>query len=169
MESSSLGHVLLSFPGKFKGEIGLNYHLIPIANTTSSWIDNRFWMNKFLSIRKALGETRGWAFKTEIGTKGRQVDLQEDFFELLEEVQASSSTIKDKVNMREEYGLSRSLRRGSNTHAHNMGVSEPRIELNNRWRKFFYSGGKIPTMGIRDSYIQVKQAIHVLLEYSSPL
>ena len=147
----------------------MNYHLTPIANVTSSVIDNRFWMNKFLSIRKTLGETRGWAFKTETGDKGRQVDMQEDFFELLEEVQASSSLIKDGVNVREEYGLSRSLRRGSNTHAHNMGVSEQRIELNNRLRKFFYAGGKRPTMGIRDYFIQVKQAMPALLEYSSPL
>ena len=168
-ESISLGHVLLPMLGKFKGETGLNYHMIPIAETTATGIENRFWMNEFLRVRKAQGETRGWAFKSKTGNKVRQSDLQEDFFDLLEEVQVSTTLLGDNVDVRENYGLSRSLRRGSNTHAHNMGVSESRIELNNRWRKFFYAGGKRPTMGIRDSYIQVKQAMPALLEYSSPL
>ena len=90
-------------------------------------------------------------------------------FELLEETQETTKLISNAVDVREEYGLSRSLRRRSNTHAHNMGVSETRIELNNRWRKFFSAGGKQPTLGIRDSYMEIKQALPALLKYSSAL
>ena len=49
--------------------------------------------------------------------------------------------ISDTVDIREEYGISRSLRRGFDAHVHNMAVSEPRMELNCHWRKFFYAGG----------------------------
>ena len=50
MESSSLGNVLLPLLGKFKRETGLNYHLIPIANTTKIEIKKRFWMKKFFAL-----------------------------------------------------------------------------------------------------------------------
>ena len=104
--------------------------------------------------------------KNKEGNKGKQADPQEDFFGLLEEVQVTT-TLTGEV--REAYILSTLLHRGSNTHACNMGVSEPRVELNDHYKKFFYSGGKRPTMGIRDSKIRVKQAMSECLEYSSPL
>ena len=165
-EASELGHVILPLLGRFKGETGLNYHLIPIAGVTTSGINNRYWMDAFLGT---LNESSGWAFKMGTGIKMKQADLQEDFYALMDEVQNRTKLIDNKVDIREEYGLSRSLRRGSNTHAHNMGVKASQIELNNRWRKFFYAGGKRPGMGIRDSYIQIKQAMPALLKYSSAL
>ena len=168
-EASNLGHVILPLLGRFKGETGLNYHLIPVAGKTKSGIDNRYWMDAFLGTLRDTGESRGWAFKTQDGKRMKQADLQVDFFALMDEVQDTTKLIDNRIDIREEYGLSRCLRRGSNTHAHNMGVSSTQIELNNRWRKFFYAGGKRPGMGIRDSYIQIKQAMPALLKYSSAL
>ena len=168
-EASELGHVILPLLGRFKGETGLNYHLIPIAGKTKTGIKNRYWMDALVKITRETGESNGWAFKREDGTKMKQADLQNDFYALMDEVQDTTQLIDRRVDIREEYGLSRCLRRGSNTHAHNMGVSASQIELNNRWRKFFYAGGKRPGMGIRDSYIQIKQAMPALLKYSSAL
>ena len=165
-EAAEMGCVMLSLLGNFNG---LNYHLIPIAGVNVTGINNRYWMEKFISIKQEEGETKGWAFKNSVGEKIKQADFSEDFFELLEGIQETTTLLEDTVEIREVYGLSRSLRRGSNTHAHNQGVSEPRIELNNRWRKFFDAGGKRPSMGMRDSYIQIKQALPVLLKYSALL
>ena len=47
------------------------------------------------------------------------------------------------MNVYEEYGLSRSFRRGSNSEALNRGVKELVIDRNNRWRKEERAGVKI--------------------------
>ena len=71
-------------------------------------------------------------FKNSSGNKCKQGNFEETFFELLEEVQEKTKLICDAVDVRQEYGIIRSMCRGSNTHARNMEVSEPRLELNNR-------------------------------------
>ena len=52
VKTSNLGCVLLPLLEKFKGERRLDYHLIPIADTASTVIDNRFWIDKSLGIKK---------------------------------------------------------------------------------------------------------------------
>ena len=74
-------------------------------------------MNDFLNLRRDMGGTKWWAFKDADGNKCKHVDFQEDFFELFEDIQGRTKLIGNEVDVREEYELSRSFRRGSTTHA----------------------------------------------------
>ena len=49
-----------------------------------------------------MGETRRWAFKDAAGKNCKQVDFQEDFFELLEDIQGRTKLIGNEVDVREE-------------------------------------------------------------------
>ena len=60
---------MLPLLGRFKGETGLNYHLIPIEDVTMIEINNRFWTDKLLDIRHEMGDKRGWMFKNNSGKK----------------------------------------------------------------------------------------------------
>ena len=60
-------------------------------------------MNDFLDTRRAMGETREWAFKDTSRKNCKQADFQEDFFELLEDIQVRTKLIGNKVEVREEH------------------------------------------------------------------
>ena len=112
---------------------------------------------------------RGWLFQDMDGNRWKATELQEDMFKVLEQVQEETVHISAEVDVRSEYGVYRSLRRGSTTHAVNMGVKEPDIERNNRWRKVEAAGGKQPGLSMMDHYTEIKQALTTLLRYSSAL
>ena len=69
-------------------------------------------------------------------------DFEGDLHTVLETIQNTTTLIDKAVDIREEYGIYRSLRRGATTEAHNQGVAEPVIEMNNRWRKVERAKGK---------------------------
>ena len=70
------------------------------------------------------------------------------------------------VNIGEEYGLRRSLRRGSNTEARNLKVRQPVIDMNNRWRKWESSKGRRPAMEMSAHYTEIRMSLPILWEYS---
>ena len=59
------------------------------------------------------------------------------------------------IDVQEEYGLSRSFRRGSNSEALNRGVSEVTIDRNNRWSKVDRAGARKAKLQMRDYYAEV--------------
>ena len=62
-------------------------------------------------------------------------DFSDNFHTLLENVQRQYPTlIDDRVDIRVDFGLLRSLRQGATTEAKNQNVEEPDIQRNNRWR-----------------------------------
>ena len=74
-EATEMGCVILPLLGKFRGDISLNRHLIPIAGLTATGIDNRYWMNEFMSIKQEERETKGWTFDNSDERKSKQVDF----------------------------------------------------------------------------------------------
>merc|ERR1712115_484463 len=99
-----------------------------------------------VEVREQEGRTHGWLYQNEEGKKRRSVEFEEDLHIILETIQRTTSYIDDKVNVREEFGIFRSFRRGATTEAHNHGVAEPVIEMNSRWRKIERAKGKKASM-----------------------
>ena len=95
--------------------------------------------------------------------------LEPVFLYLTQEIKEETHLIPDKIDVREKYGIYRSLRKDSNTEAVNQGVNQDAIDLNNRWRKVENTKGRRPTMGIRQHYTEVKLALKTLLRYSGAL
>ena len=90
------------------------------------------------------------------------------FFSLLEDVQALRPDLIDpEMNVREEFGTFRSLRRGVTAHAINMRIPEDVIKAINRWRK--ERNSTAPKLDIIEVCAQLKQLKPTMLRYSSGL
>ena len=55
--------------------------------------------------------------------------MEPTFLDLLQEIKEETNLIPDKIDVRDKYGIYRSLRRGSNTEAVNQGVDQDDIDL----------------------------------------
>jgi hypothetical protein len=77
--------------------------------------------------------------------------------------------IPDTVNVFEDYGISRSFRRGSNTHAKNQGINPKDIDLMNRWRNVENAKGRKARLDMSDHYADILQLVPALLRYSKNL
>ena len=108
-------------------------------------------------------------FQNEDLRKKRGADFEGDLHLVLETIQRTTSLIDAKVDVREEYGMFRSLRRGATTEAHNQEVAESVIEMNNRCRKVERAKGKKAGLTLSQHYTEVKQAVSVLLKFSKAL
>ena len=88
----------------------------------------------------------------------------------LEAIQRETDLIPSTVDVAVEFGVRRSIRRGSNTHAKNMGVLEEFRNLIARWRKVERARGANPSLNsMSDLYTEVRQALPSYLRYSQPL
>ena len=95
-------------------------------------------------------------------------DFEEDFFEPLEHIQASDTKLIDKkMEVREEFGLWRSLRKGVTAHALNMGGPPELINAINRWRDERSRQGQ-PSRMI-DVYANIDDVVPTAVKYSFSL
>jgi hypothetical protein len=72
-------------------------------------------------------------------------EFENDFYTVLERVQAESNAIDDDVVVREAFGILRSLRKGNAAHALNVNVPESLIRVFNRWRRSIEAGTSAPS------------------------
>lgn len=163
-------HVTVALLGRFKGETGEKYHLLPLAAETKSGLKPRLWIGRAIALLARKGITRGPLFRTTTGQPIHAGSMEYKFFFRLEEVQAlHPDLIPDQVDVPEVYGVSRSFRRGSTTEAGNRGVAPNIIEMNNRWRKVERAGTAQASIGMREHYTDVRMALPQLLRYSAAL
>ena len=79
----------------------------------------------------------------------------EGFYTCLEHVQTvRSDLIEENIEVREDFGLSRSARRGVTTHGRNVGVAEHVVQANNRWRKEESAQRGRPWLMMQDYYTE---------------
>ncbi len=102
--------------------------------------------------------------------KGKQLPMsafEGDLMDVLEEIQERRpDLIADSLEVREEYGIFRSFRRGATTEAGNMKLRKPTIELNNSWRKQEASRGKHVNADMVTHYTEIMLAKAARLEFS---
>jgi hypothetical protein len=70
------------------------------------------------------------------------------------------------INLWEEFGVRRSMRRGETTEALNAGIDVPTIDANNGWWKVEAAKGKIPRFLMRQRHTQVFQDLSHQLRFS---
>lgn len=164
-------HVVIALLGRFKSEVSQKYHLMPLVLVTQTGLKPAVWVNRMVSWYEQKGILRGWVFRNfKTGEAGKPGDYEWDILSELEKIQRDSPEIIDgKICVIEEYGVSRSFRRGSDTHAQNQGVSIADIERNNRWRSVEHAGSKKVVLRMVHHYEEVSQMLKSLLRYSEPL
>jgi len=164
-------HVLIPLLGRFKGETGERCFLLAVVPISASGINIKIWMQRMIECHKAENKINGWVFPGNEGRgKARIADFDPFFHDALRHIQSRRpELIKEEVDVGQAFSLRRSLRRGSTTHARNMGVSEEIIEFNNGWRKHQRAGAKAPSLSMVQHYTDVKLALPYVLRYSKGL
>ena len=172
--SQSVTYFGLPFIGRFKEDRGQgerkNY--IPCAATTSSKLRPWLWTLRYVKCLEEHGIVDGWGIRnpTNMDCQGCSTDFNDVFHHRLLMIQElRPEIISPDIDVVRDYGLSRSCRRGSNTHARNQGVAEPDIEVQMHWAGKEGKNGKRLQQKMCDNYTDFRQAIPTLLRYSKAL
>jgi hypothetical protein len=160
-------HVVMALRGRFKNEYGELHHLMPLCLKTKSGLDVKVWFERMLSWYERRGISSGPVFRDNKGDKAKARMYEYEILSRLERVQHSNPDIIPlTVNVHDEFGVSRSFRRGSNTQAREQGVSEAEVNLNNRWCQVEHSRGRRPKRNMQEHYTDVRLLLNKLLRYS---
>jgi hypothetical protein len=163
-------HVMIPLQGRFKGETGERWHLLPIVWRTRSGIEAGSWASQMRDSLQERQRFHGFVFANSRGKQAKAATYEPRFFEQLNFVWARHPDLfPPDVNVEDDYGISRSGRRGSSTEAANQGVPSNIIEMICRWRKVERAQGRAPNLGMREHYMEVSQALEAYLQYSRPL
>jgi uncharacterized damage-inducible protein DinB len=162
-------YVIVPLLGRFKNELGEQYHLTPLIAETSSGLKIRLWIKRFLEACSRAGRTRGPAFMAPRGEPSYQW-FEREILERLHRIQqAYPDLIAEDVQVLEDYGLSRSFRRGATSEARARGIDRDDVDLTNHWRSFEGAKGKRPRMAMRDYYSDIRLLIPALIRFSEGL
>lgn len=170
LELSDKDFVLIPLLGRFKGEQHARYHLQPLAAVTSSGLQVREWLTRLVETKGSMQQFHGPAFGDAAGNVMSARLIEGFLMDRLQSVkERQPGTIPPDIDCYEDFGISRSFRRGSTSTARARGVGEKLIDLINRWRKFEGAKGRRPAMGMQDHYSDIEILIPELVKFSRAL
>jgi hypothetical protein len=160
-------HVTISFIEKFKQLEGEQQHFLAVAALMVSGIRVKEWVERLFLEKAEVGLTSGFMFLTKDGTPAKAIYFEEALVERLEWIQQNTNRIIPlTVNLWEEFGARRSMRRGDTKEALNAGNDGPTIDVNNSWRKVEAAKGEMPRYSMCQRYTQVFQDLKHHLMFS---
>lgn len=165
-------HCVIPLMGRFKNEIGERNLIIVLANTTSSGIPIRRWVEGLADMLMSEGKHLevGPAICGEDGYQLEMWRLNGELQKMITKVKEyCPKLIPEGIVIDDRYNLYRSFRRGATTRAKEKGLSEPIIEMNNRWRKFQNKQGSLPNLPMSQLYIDIRQSFDSKLKFSQSL
>ena len=118
-----------------------------------------------------MGITSGFVFRSEKRERRKGIEYEPDILDIISRIQDKNSGAVGgkKVNLYDDYAVSRSFRRGSTTEAENQNVLAADFERNQRWRKDEVVGARNARIYIRDHYMDVQLALKAFVIYSKAL
>ena len=164
-------HVVVALLGRFKGETGLGYHLMPLVVRTRSGLEPRKWIGRLLEFYREKGIFHGPFFRDPAGGVLAPSAMAETFYRRLGFVQYFRPDLLSRdVDIEEVYGISRSFRRGSTSRATDRGVPPEVTDANNRWRKIERAKSmKATSLSMQEQYTDVTLTLNQLLRYSAEM
>lgn len=169
-------HVPLVLQGKFKNATSISKHifLFSCRKDLEFAASVKTWTLRMLKLRKREGRTRGWMFAYKEGPKkGEPLNMtayESDIMDVLEEIQERRPDLIPKgLDVKDEYGVFRSFRRGASTAARNARVSPEDIELNNGWRLREAARGRHVSSDMLSYYTELSQSSKSLVRFSEAL
>lgn len=172
IKDPSTPHVVVALTGRFKNEVGVFNHFIPLVPVTNSGLQIQVWIERMLTW---YGPHRnGYVFRDENGNRITCGHYAADILGVIREIQISSFSHEQNIvdpncDVFEEYGMSRSFRRGSDSRAQAAGVDESTIDLVNRWRKSERAQGRQAHLKMNAHYADVRLLLKKFLPYSQAL
>ena len=163
--SDMSGHFVVSISSPVKNSRVTGGRIsIPIAANCPSDLRAGLWMTRYLQCDQ---RTTGPLFKMRFQVP-KLVEFEDVFFSPLEKVRIDfPELIPETISTREDFGILRSLRRGSNAHALNCGIDKDVIHAINRWRSAMSGSGE--SRLIQDRYARLDAIRPTMLKYSSNL
>jgi hypothetical protein len=162
-------HVVISLVGRFKNEIGaLKYH-VPVVERTQSGLEIRVWIERMLLWYGP--DRKGYVFRDEKGYRVSCGYYAHEILSVIRDIQISDrpseqGLVEPDCDVFEEFGMSRSFRRGSDSRALAAGVSQATIDLINRWRTTEKAKGRAAKLKMSDHYSDVRLLLGLYLPYS---
>ena len=93
-----------------------------------------------------------------------------ELMELLHGIKESQpGLIPSDLDIYEDFGISRSFRRGATSTARTRGVDNKYVNLINWWRIFEESKGRRPTLSMQDHYSDIQILLLDLMKFSLAL
>lgn len=121
-------------------------------------------------MREKEGRVQGPAFCDDHGRIARAHSYEGWIMERLLRVQSTiPGAIGPDIDIYEQFGISRSFRRGATSVARTRGVDDRTVELINRWRRFEGGRGAHPSMPMREHYSDIAILIPELTKFSRAL
>lgn len=130
----ALPHVVIPLLGKFKGEIGIDHHIINVASETMSGLQPRWWVDKLVEVADMEGRIAGPVFATPGGKLAVSADYDATFRTYLHKVKAETNHIPFEMDVDAMFGISRTPRKTAASRAKRAGYAD-KLEEMNRWRK----------------------------------
>ena len=163
-------HMVVPLLGRFKGETGESYHLICSVDITAHGLEPRKWIGRLISILQNDGIRNGPLFRGPHGQRLKASHFEPAFISRLEHIQETKpELLPASVDVEDEFGVSRSFRRGATSEAVNNGVKPDVINVNNRWRKMNQAGASRPSLSMREHYTDVRLTLKHRLLFSKAL
>jgi len=164
------GTVVIPLLGRFKGETGERYHLTPLAAVTSSGIPVKKWVERLVKIKEKRFCTHGPLFGDDRGSILNSRVIEMGLMDRLQSIKETQpGIIPSDVDVYEDFGISRSFRRGATSTARTRGVDDKYVNLINRWRSFENAKGRRPTLAMQDHYSDIQILLPELLKFSLAL
>ncbi len=138
-----LPHVTICLLGKFRGETGVDHHLITVANETTSGLRPRWWLEKLLAICEMEGRTTGPAFASADGTLASSPDYDAVFRKYLKILQEETDLIPEDHDVDVLYSTFRTLRKTATTRIERSGFGNQFVDQMNRWRPQEKAQGRV--------------------------
>lgn len=163
-------YVIVPLLGRFKGEAHTRYHLAPMAAETNSGLQVKVWLLRLVEVREAAYQLQGPAFQTKDGNILSSQEMEGAIAERLQIVKHTRpGVIPAEIDCYENFGISRSFRRGATSAARARGVMDRQVELVNRWRKFEGAKGRRPVLPMHEHYSDIQVLIPEMIKFSQAL
>ena len=167
-------HVIIPLLGRFKGEHHVKQHLLSSKAITGSGIQVKQWVRRVLAVHRVKGRRVGPAFVNSEGFQSTTSEMNEIFISLLIEIYEESPKlfpldISEPNDLFNKYNVFRSFRRGSESRAMSMNVSEADRYCVNRWKKKEAAGGNKVPHNIDHLYVDVTLVKNAFLRYTEAM
>ncbi len=165
---STYPHVVYSLIGRFKNEVGALKHHIPVVEVTSSGLKIRVWLERMLMWYGP--HVSGYVFRDGKDNRVSCGHYAQKILSVIQSVQQNyPGIVEADCDVFEEFGMSRSFRRGSDSRALAAGVSQSTIDLINRWRTSDRVQGRTAHLKMSQHYADVRLLLGLFLPYSNAL
>jgi hypothetical protein len=164
-------HFVFVISGRTKGNqlSGAKFGIPCVGMTDGTYLRPGRWVKRLVGLKRGAGIRGGRLFTRKL-VPVRLYEFENDFFVLLERVQAHTPHIDKDMDVQDAYyGIMRLSRRGLTSHSKNMGIPEEDLKAFNRWRSEIKGNGGTGRSDMPDLYAALKSLTPALLRFTRAL